>query len=792
MLTHTCPVRSPLQIASETAVPQPLPIRALVETAQKKRLLTRVTAERLGEFAAGKGVTTRDELDRWLATGEGLSPELAKKLRALLPMPAVKPFGPYLPLTHLADGGMGSVWLSAHQDQLAAADGRLVVVKTIKSELPIDLASSQGNEFVKRFERESKITRELDHPNVVRCLDSGVADGRTMFMVLEYVDSGDLRDLVERRGGLSEALALAVLHQVTDGLCEAHRLKLVHRDIKPPNIFVASDGRAKLADFGIARSTDANRTALTMQGAIVGSPLYMSPEQVLTDPTLDIRSDIYAMGAVLYFCLAAEPPYNAGKLQEILHLHCTAPVPDVRRKRPQVSEAAQAIIAKAMAKDRNQRFREPAELRDAIVAALDHMGALPGQAVDESTAQGDLSGKGGAFHPATRADMRTLTANLRGDEDAMEPATPAPGADQPTIASDLSGQATIASDLSGQATIATDLSGGAGQAGVTVATAPAHAELPTMAADLNAMQTMTALLLSQEPDQAAPVANPAQEPGTHATVAASGTIARILSGAEPAMVPIASGRLEGDLASAIAGDWVSLLPPQPVADGPGVVLLARTRLTLGKLREAPCDLCVRNYPISVHKESCQRISRGHAALRYDAVQNLCLVEDLNAPNGTMVDGLVLPSGKTATLALGAENILVLAGVVSLWLRVVPRRGPKVASLDGAPAGPAAACGIDSDHQLDAVAITRPENRPELAYAQVLRRIAIGGPGADLPLAGARTRTVVELAVFQGRWIWRVPAAAGQAEPAWRPLAEGTELDCGGRALRATAGQYTHF
>lgn len=787
---------------------QPLPIRALVETAQKKRLLNRVTAERLGEFAATKGIASRDDLDRWLAAGDGLSPELAKKLRALLPMPAVKPFGPYLPLTHLADGGMGSVWLCAHRDRLAAGDGTLVVVKTIKSELPIDLASSQGNEFVKRFERESKITRELDHPNVVRCLDSGVADGRTMFMVLEYVDSGDLRDLVERRGGLSEALALAVLHQVTDGLCEAHRLKLVHRDIKPPNIFVASDGRAKLADFGIARSTDANRTALTMQGAIVGSPLYMSPEQVLTDPTLDIRSDIYAMGAVLYFCLAAEPPYTAPKLQEILHLHCTAPVPDVRRKRPQVSERAQAIIARAMAKDRNERFREPAELRDAIVAALDALGALPGQAVDESTAQGDLSGRGGAFHPTTRADMRTLTANLRGDEDAQEPATPAPGgADQPTIASDLSGQATMAADLSGQATIASDLSGGAAEA-ITLGTPrPASTSLilqrtrvpgagaadqPTIAADLNAMQTMTALLLNQEPDPAAPAAAPAQDPGTHATVAVSGTIARILSGAEPAMVPLAAGRLDGDLAQAIAGDWITLLPPQPAPDGPAVVLLARTRLSLGKLREAPCDLCVRNYPISVHKESCQRVSRGHAALRYDAVQNLCVVEDLNAPNGTMVDGLVLPSGKSATLALGSENILVLAGVVSLWLRVVPRRGPKVAALDGAPAGASAACGIDTDHQLDAVAITRPENRPELAYAQVLRRITVGGPGADLPLAGARTRSAVELAVFQGRWLWRVPAAQGQAEPPWKPLAEGCELDCGGRTLRATVGRYEHF
>jgi hypothetical protein len=179
-------------------------------------------------------------------------------------------------------------------------------------------------------------------------------------------------------------------------------------------------------------------------------------------------------------------------------------------------------------------------------------------------------------------------------------------------------------------------------------------------------------------------------------------------------------------------------------------------------------------------------------LRYDAVQNQVHLEDLNAPNGTMVDGLALPSGTSAILPLGADSIVVLAGVVSLWMRLVPRRGPQVAALEGAPAAPPAACGIDTGHQLDAVTITRPENRPELAYVQVLRRITVGGPGADLVLAGARTRSQVELAVFQGRWLWRVPAAAGQAEPPWRPLAEGTELDCGGRSLRAHPGRYEHF
>jgi serine/threonine protein kinase len=766
----------------------PLPIRALVETAQKRRLLTKVTADRLGAYAAGKGVMSLAELEAWLKTGDGLSPELAKKLLSYLPMPGVKPFGVYQPLTHLADGGMGSVWLA-----MKPGLDELLVVKTIKSDVPIDLASSQGNEFVKRFERESEITRRLDHPNVVKAVDAGVSEGKEMYMVLEYVDAGDLRDLVEKRGGLSEALALAIMHQVTEGLCEAHRVNLVHRDIKPPNIFVASDGRAKLADFGIARSTDVNRPALTMQGAIVGSPMYMSPEQVLTDPTLDIRSDIYAMGAVLYFCLVCDPPYS-GKLQEILHQHCTAPVPDVRRKRPQIGDQTQALVNRAMAKDRAQRFADPGELRDALLVRLGELGALPGGVVDESTAKGDLSG-GTAFRPGTLPDLRTITANLAGISEL--PTITNAGGELPTITADLGGgdseMATITANLgSDQATIATDLNHPQATHAATLAAGPMRADMPTMAANLNEMQTMTAMLLSQEPEPAVPARPPGQEPGTHATVASGGdTILRILSGAEPAFVKVAEAVLDGDFSKALAVDWISLLPPVPVADGPGVILVARPKVVMGKLREPPVDLCLRNYPLTIHKENCQRISRQHCALRVDAIANQVLVEDLNAPNGTMLDGLVVPPGKTATLALGAENILVLSGVVSLWLRLVPRRGPKLTGLTGATGAPAA-CGLDTDHGFDAVTLCRPENRPELAYAMVLRRLSVGGPGADLPLAGARTRTAVELAQFAGRWIWRPVPITPSSDLPWKPLIEGAELDCGGRLLRATSGSHTHF
>ena len=107
-------------------------------------------------------------------------------------------------------------------------------------------------------------------------------------------------------------------------------------------------------------------------------------------------------------------------------------------------------------------------------------------------------------------------------------------------------------------------------------------------------------------------------------------------------------------------------------------------------------------------------------------------------------------------------------------------------------GTPSSSGLDTDHGFDSLAINRPENRPELAYAQVLRRISVGGPGADLPLAGARTRTAVELALFAGRWIWRALPATPTPDQPWKPLIEGTELDCGGRMLKATAGSHTHF
>ncbi len=770
---------------------------ALAQAAIKRRLLGKAPADRLVEYGISCGVGDQASLRAWLGKADGLHPELARKLLAIVPPEDQRALGDYLPLAHLADGGMGSVWLATR-----SGHDELMVVKTIKGSAGQNEANAA--DAIRRFEREARITRSLAHRNVVRCLDSGVADQNTMYLVLEYVDSGDLRDLVDAKGGLSEALMLAIMYQVVDGLAEAQRVKLIHRDIKPPNIFVSSTGLAKLADFGIARSTESTRTMLTMEGAIVGSPLYMSPEQILTDPTLDIRSDIYAIGAVMYFCLAAAPPYN-GKLQEILHQHCSGPVPDVRKVRPAITAEVQGLIERAMAKDRKQRFQTPDELRVAIGGVLKNLGLAPGATRDESTALHDLAD---GTAKAVALDMASATALLRSAEGLDE---------MPTLADPQWAGTAADKHL---ATVTADLRGGGDSADMptiaanlgtedmpTIAANLGAEDLPTIAADLrnslaqepverqkhntprDEMATMTAVLLAMDVPPLVPPENRGngRDPGTNATVRMDdlGTVARILAGVDaPASSALA---IDGDLATALAGPWIVLSAPAP--DPTVVFLFAQREVRMGKLREAPVDLCLRNYPVLVHKDACQRISRSHCALRYDAIGRQALLTDLNAPNGTRLDGIPVPAGGAVPLATGIDNILDLAGVVVLWLRCLARSGATVPALAGHPPG---AVGLDTDCALDAVAMTRPENRSEMAYAQVLRRLTIGGPGAGLPLAGARSQAACELAVIGGRWIWRPAAAAGKTSGPWAPLVDGTELDCGGRKLRAAPGRHELF
>jgi hypothetical protein len=156
----------------------------------------------------------------------------------------------------------------------------------------------------------------------------------------------------------------------------------------------------------------------------------------------------------------------------------------------------------------------------------------------------------------------------------------------------------------------------------------------------------------------------------------------------------------------------------------------------------------------------------------------------------MLDGVSVKPGQSVPLENDAENVLVVANIVVLRLRPVPRRSDPQPALDGAPpATGGSSCGIEHPHGFDAVVITRPENRPEMAYVQVLRQVTIGGPGAQVALAGARTKAACQLAHYDGRWLWR---PAGDATTPWKAIAPGTKLDCGGKTLVAQKGEYTHF
>ena len=655
----------------------PLIIQAIGHAARKRRLLDPDQANRLADALTQRGLDSLERMRAWLSGANGISVTLARELLKSLARPEQAPFGPYQPFAHLANGGMGSVWLAADRAQTG-----LVVVKAMRKDV------AGNDEFRKRFARETKIMMQIDHPGVVRCIDSGTAADEVLYMVLEFVDGGDLKDLAEGRG-VPEGLALQIASHLAGALGAAEQHHLIHRDVKPANIFAYPDGRAKLADFGIARSTDNDQTALTMQGTIVGSPPNMSPEQISGEVDLDIRTDIYSLGSVLYYALAGVDCFT-GRMQEILVAHKSAPVPDIRKVRPEVSALTADLISRCLQKKRDQRFANPAELSAAINAALVGIGLTPG-----------------------------TSQNLP----VLPPRAPMPPSPQQEMTETMLIRLTAAgADVSGDS---------------------------------------TAMLAQRTPTSFRAVgAN--QPPGTEA----------------PSLI--------GDLGTALGGSWVTLAGAEA---GRAVMLWAKPKLSLGKLREPPIDLCIRSYPLAEQREACMRVSRHHLDLQLDPTGGLPTLADVGSGNGTVVDGQPLPPNRPLALRPDQDYQVVVAGVVTLRLRALSAIGQPVRTLTGTPASRGSApCGIDTAHQVGAILITRPSNRPELTHALVGRSIAIGGEPQGLQLSGATVPASCEISQFDGRWIWRERRGQGP----WRPLTSGTSLLCGGLPLIARAGSYEDF
>jgi hypothetical protein len=261
-------------------------------------------------------------------------------------------FGQYQLTRRLGGGGMGEVYLSEH-----ALLRRPCVIKLIRPERAGDPNS------LRRFEREVQATATLTNWHTVEIFDYGhTADG-TFYYVMEYLPGLDLEQLVRRHGALPFGRVIHLLRQVCAALREAHAVGLIHRDIKPGNVITGERGGlpdvAKLLDFGLvqALSTGHGQDRLTQDGAIAGTPTYMSPEQAAGKDDVDGRSDLYSLGAVGYFLLTGQPPFVRDTAMQVIAAHLCEPVLAPDRLRPEVPANLQAVILKCLEKDPNRRFQ---------------------------------------------------------------------------------------------------------------------------------------------------------------------------------------------------------------------------------------------------------------------------------------------------------------------------------------------------------------------------------------------------------------------------------------------------
>lgn len=274
---------------------------------------------------------------------------------------AARRLGQYRLKEQLGAGGMGEVYLAEHM-----LLKRPCAIKLIRPERAGDPKN------LLRFEREVQATATLTHPNIVEIYDYGHAADGTFYYVMEYLAGLSLDELVVRNGPLPPARTIHLLRQVCGALQEAHSAGLIHRDIKPSNILVCKRGgahdMAKLLDFGLVQAPglSGDGQKLTQEGAIAGTPAYMSPEQGAGKAELDARSDIYSLGAVAYFLLTGQPPFVRNTAVQTLAAHLSEPVAWLDLVRADVPADLQAVVLRCLEKEPARRYQSAEEVEQAL------------------------------------------------------------------------------------------------------------------------------------------------------------------------------------------------------------------------------------------------------------------------------------------------------------------------------------------------------------------------------------------------------------------------------------------
>ncbi|MBV8269550.1 MAG: serine/threonine protein kinase [Planctomycetaceae bacterium] len=306
--------------------------------AYKAKLASKEDSRGLLEIMVEANVLTRNQAIRILkALGES-----AKKLE----IPG------YQILEKLGKGSMGVVYKAR---QIAV--DRIVAVKILLSAL------AQNKEFITRFGREAKIAAKLSHNNIVNAIDAGEVNGYHYF-VMEYVEGSTIKDTLDKGQVFEEKEALEIVLAVAEALKHAHDRGLIHRDIKPENVILTKHGGVKLADLGLARLTADEKWAMSEAGMAIGTPYYISPEQVRGQVDVDIRADIYSLGATLYHMVTGRVPYEGETSSDVMRKHVDKNVPFVPpdHVNTDLSSGLGVVVETMMAKNRENRYRNPDDL----------------------------------------------------------------------------------------------------------------------------------------------------------------------------------------------------------------------------------------------------------------------------------------------------------------------------------------------------------------------------------------------------------------------------------------------